>query len=60
MPKAYLIVVVIRYEDCVLPERMWGVTVLARNEHLARRRILEKVLSWGALVSHFLEVERCT
>ena len=59
MPKAYLIIVVIRYEDGDTTERTWGVTVLARNEHLARRLIIDKVLRWGALVSHFLEVERC-
>ena len=60
MPKAYLIIVIVRYEDGDTAERTWGVTVLARNEHLARRLIINKVLSWGALVSHFLEVEKCT
>ena len=60
MPKAYQIMVVVRYEKGDTAERTWGVTVLARNEHLARRRIIDKVLSWGALVSQFLEVERCT
>lgn len=49
-----------REEEGNTEERGWSTTVLARNEHDARRVILQKILGWGALVSHFLEVEKCT
>lgn len=49
-----------REEEGNSEEREWATTILARDEHTARRLIVQKVLSWGALVSHFLQVERCT
>ena len=60
MMKAYEIHVVYRREEeGDTEERQWGTTLLARNEHDARRLIVQKVLAWGALISHFLTVERC-
>ena len=57
MPKLYRVVCLL-YSDTETEERVWSLTVLARNDHHARRLVLESALAMQSFVSRFVSVEK--